>query len=158
MALPKTTQNQMRRRICRSVIGQFGFRSVRAVVTVVALSHERLTLSAAKLKKEVHLECSILASRAGSEFGGFGGLLKTYPSTIRRYTYFATSIQVLQLIFSCRVPLGIGEEEAPVDTRVPLWVIPYSQTPMCDHLSLATTSYKRPLIQHTKIFSVKTLW
>ena len=29
MALPKTTQNQMRRRICRSVIGQFGFRSVR---------------------------------------------------------------------------------------------------------------------------------
>ena len=73
------------------------FRSVRAVVTIVALSHERLTLSAAKLKKEVHLECNILASKPGSEFGGFGGsyLLKTYPSTIRRYTYFATPIQVL---------------------------------------------------------------
>ena len=95
---------------------------MRAVFTVVVLSHERLALSAATLKKEVHLECNILTSRSGSEFGGFGGsyLLKTYPSTTRRYTYFATSIQVLRLIFSCRVPLGIGGEEAPVDTRVPL--------------------------------------
>ena len=145
----------MRRRICRSVIGQFGFRSVRAVVTVVALSHERLTLSAAKLKKEVHLECSILASRAGSEFGGFGGsyLLKTYPSATRSFTYFATPIQVLRLTFSCRVPQGIGGEEVPVDTRVPLWVISYSQTSMCDHLSLATTFYKRPLIQNRPNFS-----
>ena len=154
MVLPKTTQNQMRRRICRSVIGQFGFRSVRAVVTVVALSHERLTLSAAKLKKKVHLECSILASRARSEFGGFGGsyLLKTYPSTTRRFTYFATPIQVLRLTFSCRVPLGIGAVEALVDTRVPLWVIPYSQTSISDHLSLATTSYKRPVIQKHQYF------
>ena len=151
----------MIRRICRFVIGQFGFsicgrrRHCRCVVTLT--SH----IIGSQIKEGGTFEMQhILISRSGSEFGGFGGsyLLKTYPSTTRRYTYFATPIQVLRLTFSCRVPLGIGGEEAPVDTRVTLWVISNSQTSMCDHLSLATTSYKRPLIQNTKIFSVKTLW
>ena len=150
----------MRRRICRSVIGQFGFRSVRAVVTVVALSHERLTLSAAKFKEGGTFGMQYPSFYGGIWIWGLWWLIlaQNLPKYHPTFNIFCHTDSSLRLTFSCRVPLGIVEEEAPVDTRVPLWVIPYSQTSMSDHLSLATTSYKRPLIQNTRIFPVKTLW